>query len=57
MLISETAFGYVAELVRNRAAIVLDSGKEYLVEARLAPLAREEGLPNVDALIERLQDA
>ncbi|HGY91654.1 MAG TPA: protein-glutamate O-methyltransferase CheR, partial [Planctomycetes bacterium] len=48
---------YVAELVRNRAAIVLDSGKEYLVEARLAPLAREEGLPNVDALIERLQDA
>ena len=56
MLITKNAFDYVADLVREKAAIVLDAGKEYLVEARLAPLAREEGLPDVEALIERIQE-
>lgn len=35
MTISATAFGYVSDLVRQTAAIVLGPGKEYLVESRL----------------------
>ena len=44
-------FEYVRELVKRNSAIVLDHSKDYLIEARLAPLAHEEGLESVDALI------
>ena len=44
-----------ATLVRSRSAIVLDPGKEYLVEARLLPLARERGLATVGDLVARLR--
>jgi chemotaxis protein methyltransferase CheR len=40
MAISATDFETVRRLVYERSAIVLDVGKEYLVEARLLPLAR-----------------
>ena len=40
---------------RQRSAIVLDPGKEYLVEARLAPLVRELGLDSIGALVARLR--
>jgi len=46
-LTSET-FTYVATLVRQRSAIMLEPGKEYLVESRLLPLAREAGVAGVD---------
>lgn len=48
-------FAYVRELVLRRAAIVLDDGKEYLVEARLTPVARANGLETVAALVARLR--
>jgi chemotaxis protein methyltransferase CheR len=51
MTISQESFRFVSELVRAESAIVLDSGKEYLVESRLAPLARAAGLPHVDAFV------
>jgi chemotaxis protein methyltransferase CheR len=41
-------------LLRQRAGITLDSGKEYLVLARLGPLAAQAGLGSVGALIERV---
>jgi chemotaxis protein methyltransferase CheR len=44
-------FEYVRELVKRNSAIVLDQSKDYLIEARLAPLAESEGLSSVDALI------
>lgn len=53
----ETPFDYLRELVRKRAAIVLGSDKVYLMEARLAPVAREEDLDSVDALIESLRSS
>lgn len=51
MTISPQAFTFVRELVRAESAIVLEAGKEYLVESRLVPLARAAGQPSVDAYV------
>jgi chemotaxis protein methyltransferase CheR len=48
-------FTFVTALVRQRSAIDLQPGKEYLVESRLAPIARATGEKNVSALITRLR--
>ena len=42
-VISPSSFGFVADLVRRETAMLCEPGKEYLVEARLLPLAREAG--------------
>ncbi|MBK7642089.1 MAG: protein-glutamate O-methyltransferase CheR [Planctomycetes bacterium] len=42
-------------LVRERSAIVLDAGKEYLAESRLAPVARGLGLSTLGELVSRLR--
>ena len=42
---------YVLELVRSRAAIVIDERKDYLIEQRLAPLARQVGAASTTELI------
>lgn len=44
-------FDFVSQLLRKRAGIVLTGDKMYLLESRLAPLARKEGLPSIDDLI------
>jgi chemotaxis protein methyltransferase CheR len=44
-------FEFVAQLLRKRAGVVLTGDKMYLLESRLAPLARKEGLPSIDDLI------
>jgi chemotaxis protein methyltransferase CheR len=54
MSISGKHFADISNLLKNETAIVLDSGKEYLVEARLALIAREEGFANLDDLIDRV---
>jgi chemotaxis protein methyltransferase CheR len=51
MTISHESFRFVQELVRSESAIVLDPGKEYLVESRLAPLARAAAVADVDAYV------
>jgi chemotaxis protein methyltransferase CheR len=48
-------FEYVCRLVRDRSAVVLEAGKEYLVEARLGPLAGEFGHGSVTELVGRLR--
>lgn len=48
-------YDYVCRLVRDRSAIVLDAGKEYLVQARLLPLARQLKLESVSDLVARLR--
>lgn len=55
MSISAPDFDYVRNVVRQNAAIVLEDGKEYLVEARLTPLVRQEGLQSLDQLVARLR--
>lgn len=54
MPITPTEFSHVSRLVRADAGIVLEPGKEYLVEARLTPLARKEGYASLSALIAAL---
>lgn len=43
MTIAQENFAFVADLVRTKSAILLAPGKEYLVESRLAPIARAQG--------------
>lgn len=54
MTLSPESFAFVADLVRRRSAIQLAEGKEYLVESRLLPLAREASL-DVDAYVDGLR--
>ena len=49
------AFNFIANLVRIKSAIVLESGKAYLVESRLTPVARELGLEGISELVSELQ--
>lgn len=48
-------FDYVRSFVRSEAAIVLEPGKEYLVESRLLSLARKENIPSIDDLVRTLR--
>lgn len=54
MAISPATFDYFRQLVQQRSAIVLEPGKEYLVESRLAGLARNNGFGTVDELARQL---
>jgi chemotaxis protein methyltransferase CheR len=55
MTLATTNFDWVRELVRRESAIVLQPGKEYLVEARLLPVARQMGLPDVGKLVDAVR--
>lgn len=48
-------FDFVRTYVRDQAAIVLEPGKEYLVESRLQTLVRKENMSSVDALLAKLR--
>ncbi|MDQ1536057.1 MAG: chemotaxis protein methyltransferase CheR [Actinomycetota bacterium] len=55
MTIAATDFEYISTMVRDRSAIVLEHGKEYLIEARLLPLARTRGTETIAALVQELR--
>ncbi|GID25067.1 CheR family methyltransferase [Paractinoplanes brasiliensis] len=55
MTLSQAEFNFVSQLVRREASIVLAPGKEYLVEARLIPVARAVGAANVNEFLADLQ--
>jgi chemotaxis protein methyltransferase CheR len=55
MSISTASFTYVCDVVRAESAIVLNAGKEYLVESRLIPLAKAAGHADVDAYVTELK--
>jgi chemotaxis protein methyltransferase CheR len=50
-----TDFSFVTQMVRQRSSIDLQPGKEYLVESRLAPIARSLGEKDVGGLVARLR--
>ncbi len=56
MPIAAIDLSFVRELVRARSGIALGPESDYLVEARLAPLARELGLRSLAALVQRLRE-
>ncbi|MBT8227354.1 MAG: protein-glutamate O-methyltransferase CheR [Dactylosporangium sp.] len=55
MTLTAQEFAFISGLVRRDAAIVLEAGKEYLVEARLLPLARKAGISTVSEFVNRAQ--
>lgn len=55
MAITTSEFDFVREMIRKKSGIVLEAGKEYLVEARLTTLARQQKLDSVSTLIERVK--
>jgi chemotaxis protein methyltransferase CheR len=55
MPINSLEFDVVRRMIYERSAIVLEPGKEYLVEARLGPIARSEGC-TINQLIGRLRN-
>ena len=44
-------FEFIAELVTERSGIVMKSDKAFILEGRLAPLARREGLVSIEDLV------
>jgi len=48
-------FRFVCEFVREAAAIVLEPGKEYLVETRLGPVAAQRGLGDIAGVVRELR--
>jgi chemotaxis protein methyltransferase CheR len=56
MTLTATSFDWVRQLVHKESAIVLQPGKEYLVEARLLPMAQQRGLSGVSELVESVRN-
>lgn len=52
---SNPDFEYIRDVLHRVAAIVIDPHKDYLVEARLVPLAKREGLGSLTALVAKLR--
>ncbi len=52
---NEGDFEYLCAVLHEESGLALGPDKVYLVEARLGPLARREGLGSVAALLERLR--
>ncbi|MEP6572208.1 MAG: protein-glutamate O-methyltransferase CheR [Gemmatimonadota bacterium] len=57
MPMTPSDFTWVSQLVRQKSAIVLEAEKTYLVEARLAPLARTEGFASLGAMLTKMRSS
>ncbi len=55
LLLTPNSFNFISTLVRNKAAIVLEPSKSYLIESRLNPVARDNGLESLEDLVSALQ--
>ena len=55
MALSTQNFKFIQDFARDSAAIVLEPGKEYLVETRLGPIARQSGFGSLDDFIDKLR--
>jgi len=55
MPMSSADFNYIQKVVKEKSAIVLETGKEYLVESRLVPLVRQQGLASIEELISKIK--
>ena len=55
MELSSSEFETLAGIVLDNSAIVLEPGKEYLVESRLAPIMRTEEIESYQDLIDQVR--
>jgi chemotaxis protein methyltransferase CheR len=53
--VTPSDLAYIQQLVRAESAIVLDDSKAYLVDGRLAPLARSAGYASLAELVQHLR--
>jgi len=53
--VSSENFCFMRELMQREAAIVVEPGKEYLIETRLAPIATERRFESVNDFIDHLR--
>ncbi|MDJ0717112.1 MAG: protein-glutamate O-methyltransferase CheR [Prochloraceae cyanobacterium] len=56
MPINNRDFNYIRRLLLDRTSVVLEEDKIYLVESRLAPLAKDAGVNSVEQLIFKLRN-
>ena len=56
MPISKNDFNYIRKLILERSAIVLEDGKEYLVESRIGQVVETEGFGTINQLVEALRN-
>ncbi|QPJ66036.1 MAG: protein-glutamate O-methyltransferase CheR [Candidatus Nitrohelix vancouverensis] len=54
--ISQSDFEFISKIVRDNSAIVLEAGKEYLVESRLSPLLNSEKLGSYEELVKKMRN-
>ena len=52
---TQETISYVCTTVRSRSAIELDISKSYLIEARLAPLAKRNGFGSIDEFVQAVK--
>jgi chemotaxis protein methyltransferase CheR len=57
MGIESEEFEYLRQFMAQHTAIVLDEGKGYLAESRLAPLAYREGMDSAQDLVARMRQS
>jgi chemotaxis protein methyltransferase CheR len=57
MPLSPADFSFVSDLVYRESGIVLEAGKDYLVDARLTALIRQTGLASIETLVQKLRGA
>lgn len=55
MALNPADFAYISAFIRESSAIVLEPGKEYLVESRLMPIVRQEKLDSIASLVAQLR--
>ena len=48
-------YEYLRRLLKERSGLDLSADKQYLVESRLMPLARKEGLPGIAELVQKMK--
>ena len=56
MSVTESDFNYISKLVLDRSAIIIEEGKEYLVESRIGPIAKSEGFDDIENLVNALRN-
>jgi len=55
-VVSPKSFQLLKTLLLRETGVALDEGKEYLVQARLGPVVRREGLGSIDELAAQVRD-
>lgn len=50
-------YEFIAQLVKERSGLVLQTGKEYLLESRLLPVARNNGMETLEQLVSAMRVA